>query len=273
MARYVVIDNDPSDANLVVSPNIPDEPRTYSEAIKSPDVDKWKKAMKAEMEAQKQRGTWQLVSRSTNHKVIGSRWIFKQKIDLTGSSPKFKVRLVAQGFRITKGADFEESFALVVQPSTIRMLIAMAAKLKLDIYHYDILVKAAYLHAQLNETVCMEQPERFMEYLDHPRVCLLQRALYRLPQAGRAWHEALNNILQQTGFQKMLMDPCVYSYRKNNKLVLMAIYVDDFLVFTDDNSILENIMIEVSKKLDIVNLGPVKRILGIHITIDSNRVY
>ena len=54
------------------------EPRTISEALQD---DGWYNAMKEEMEHIEKNKTWTLVPRPTNKNVIGTKWVFKNKLD------------------------------------------------------------------------------------------------------------------------------------------------------------------------------------------------
>ena len=54
---------------------------------------------------------WELVPRPSNQSVIGTRWVFINKIDENGIIVRNKARLVAQGFNQEEMIDYEETFA------------------------------------------------------------------------------------------------------------------------------------------------------------------
>ncbi|CAM8891075.1 unnamed protein product [Rhodiola kirilowii] len=69
-----------------------------------------------EIESMHNTGTWKLVSKPENAKVIGSKWIFRIKESSTPTDPpRFKARLVAKGYNQREGIDYNEIFALVVK--------------------------------------------------------------------------------------------------------------------------------------------------------------
>ena len=61
-----------------------EEPLNYTEAVGSKDEAKWKAAMKEEMEAHKENGTWTLMPLPQGRVAIGSKWVFKQKTNRKG---------------------------------------------------------------------------------------------------------------------------------------------------------------------------------------------
>jgi hypothetical protein len=56
--------------------------------------------------------------------VIGTKWVFKNKLEEDGEVVRNKARLVAQGFSQVKGLDFGETFAPIARLEAIRILLA-----------------------------------------------------------------------------------------------------------------------------------------------------
>ncbi|GJS54935.1 DNA polymerase zeta catalytic subunit-like protein [Tanacetum coccineum] len=91
---------------------------------------------------------------------IGSKWVFKKKLNPDGSIYAFKARLVAKGYKQKEGIDYFDAYALVARISSIRTLISISAIKGLYIHQMD--VRTAFLNGYLNEEVYMEQPEGFV---------------------------------------------------------------------------------------------------------------
>ena len=72
---------------------------------------------------------------------------------------------------------------------TIRLVVALAAQRKWTIYQLG--VKSAFLHGELNEEVFMEQPCGYVQKGHEQKVYKLKKALYGLKQAPRAWYSRI----------------------------------------------------------------------------------
>nr|GEY12459.1 putative retrotransposon Ty1-copia subclass protein [Tanacetum cinerariifolium] len=109
------------------------EPNNYNVAILDPESNKWVDAMNAEMQFMKDNQVWCLVDLPPNCRTVGSKWIFKKKIDMDGIVHTYKAHLVANGYTQTYRVDYKETFLPVADIIAIRILIAIAA-----FYDYEI---------------------------------------------------------------------------------------------------------------------------------------
>ncbi|XP_059431574.1 uncharacterized mitochondrial protein AtMg00820-like [Corylus avellana] len=135
--------------------NIENEPSNIEEAMRSRDATFWKEAIDDEMESIMFINTWILVDSPSGSKPIGCKWIFKKKMKYDGSIDKYKVRLVAKGFRQSKGIDYFDTYASVARISSIRTLISLASISNLEIDQMD--VKTAFLNGYLDEELFEEK--------------------------------------------------------------------------------------------------------------------
>jgi len=125
-----------------------------------------------------------LVPRPNDKNVIGTKWIFKNKLNENGDVSTNKARLVCKVYAQQEGIDFEETFAPVASLEAIRMFLALSSFQKFKVFQMD--VKSTFLYGDLEEEVYIEQPDGFIlgNYLK--LVCRLKKALYGLKQAPRA---------------------------------------------------------------------------------------
>ena len=155
-----------------------EEPKTLREARKRPDAGKWLAAAQEEMGSLIEHETWSLTKLPTGRKIVGSKWVFKVKLDENGEAARYKCRLVAQGYTQAQGIDYHETFAPVARFGSIRTLLATAAQRGMHVHQMD--VHTAFLNGKLEEDIYMCQPEGFvMEGKEEP-VCHLHRSLYGL---------------------------------------------------------------------------------------------
>ncbi|GJY80658.1 retrovirus-related pol polyprotein from transposon TNT 1-94, partial [Tanacetum coccineum] len=136
--------------------------------IKALEEEGWIIAMQEEMNQFERNKVWTLVPKLHGKTIIGTKWIWKNKMDENEGVIKNKARLVAQGYNQQEGINYEETFAPVARLEAIRIFLAYAA--------YMVLC----------------------EFPNH--VCKLDKALYGLKQAPKAWYETLSKFLIQHKF-------------------------------------------------------------------------
>ena len=70
--------------------------------------------------------------------MIGTKWVFRNKLDENGQVTQNKVRLVCQGYAQIEGIDFEETFSLVARMEAIRTILAYAHSKWIKVYQMDV---------------------------------------------------------------------------------------------------------------------------------------
>lgn len=181
-----------------------------NEAFSGEDQCEWKNAVKEEFQAQIKNGTWKITDRPMDQHIIESRLVLTNKYDEHGNITRRKARLVAKGYSQRPGLDFNETFAPVVRLSSVRLLVALAAKYSLKIHQLDVIT--AFLNGELEENLYIDIPDKLEEMLQEMaaseinnknnsvdkkasimlneikqgnKVCEVTKALYGLKQAGR----------------------------------------------------------------------------------------
>ncbi|GJZ27676.1 retrovirus-related pol polyprotein from transposon TNT 1-94 [Tanacetum coccineum] len=158
------------------------EPKNVNEALTD---DSWIVVMQEELNQFIANDVWELVPQPRNMTIIGTKWVFRNKLDENGIVSRNKARLVAQGYNQQEGIDYDETYAPVARLESIRILLAYACALDFKLFQMD--VKSAFLNGFINEEVYVAQPPGFIDFekLDH--VYKLKKALYGLKQAPKAW--------------------------------------------------------------------------------------
>ena len=166
---------------------------------------------------------WELVPRPSNQSVIGTWWVFRNKIDENGIIVRNKARLVAQGFKQEKGINYEEIFAPVARLEAIRMLLAFSCFKDFILYQKD--VKSVFLNGFINDEVYVEQPLSF-ESFNFPNIVFkLKNALYGFKKTPRTWYEGLRKFILENGFKMGKIDTTLFTKTKENDMLLVQIYM------------------------------------------------
>ncbi|WVZ89890.1 hypothetical protein U9M48_036239 [Paspalum notatum var. saurae] len=159
---------------------------------------------------------WTLEAKPKATRVIGTKWVFRNKQDNEGNIVRNKARLVAKGNSQVVGIDFGETFA--------PFLLAYATHHDMKLYQMD--VKSVFLNGYINELVYVEQPPRFEDPNNPNHVYRLSKALYALKQAPRAWYERLRDFLIEKGFQIGRLDTTLFTKKSDNNLFVCQVYCE-----------------------------------------------
>ncbi|GJX34155.1 copia protein [Tanacetum coccineum] len=116
--------------------------------------------------------------------IIGTKWVFRNKLDENGVVSRNKARLVAQCYNQQEGVNYDETYALVTRLESIRILLAYDCALDFKLFQMD--VKSAFLNGFINEEVYVAQPPGFIDFEKPDHVYKLKKALYVLKQTPKA---------------------------------------------------------------------------------------
>nr|GEW03055.1 hypothetical protein [Tanacetum cinerariifolium] len=178
------------------------------------------------------------------HGAIGSKWVFMNKKDERGIVIRNKVKLVAQGHTQEEGIDNDKFFAPVARIKEIRLFLAYASFKDFMVYQMD--VKSVFLYGKIKEEVYVCQPLGF-EDPDFPdRVYKVEKALYGLHQAPKAWYETLLTYLLDNGFQRGKINKTLFIKRHKVKQKKDGIFISQ-----------DNYVAEILKKFKFIEVKTV----------------
>lgn len=255
--------------NLVMFASYED-PCSFEEAAVE---EKWRKAMDCEMESIEKNETWQLTPLPTGAKKIGVKWVFKTKLNENGEVDKYKARLVAKGYAQQHGIDYNEVFAPVARWDTIRTVLALAAQKGWSVYQLD--VKSAFLHGDLDEDVYVEQPLGYVRKGEEQKVYKLRKALYGLKQAPRAWYSKIEAYFLKEGFTRCNYEHTLFvkSEEGGKRLLIISLYVDDLIFTGNDACMFEKFKSSMKDEFEMTDLGKMKYFLGVEIMQKPEGIY
>jgi hypothetical protein len=243
-------------------------PRDWQEAKQYPE---WKAAMIEEMTSLDKNNTWVLTTLPPNKRVVGCKWVFTVKQNSEGKVERYKARLVAKGYSQAYGVDYNETFAPVAKMNTIRALISIAANNKWKLFQMD--VKNAFLHGDLQEEVYMDIPPGFNSRETEGKVCKLKKALYGLKQSPRAWFGRFRKEVCSMGYQQSNADHTLFFKHRGDKIVILIVYVDDIVITGNDDDGIAFLKRMLANSFEVKDLGFLHYFLGIEVAYGSQGIY
>ncbi|GJV30421.1 ribonuclease H-like domain-containing protein [Tanacetum coccineum] len=236
------------------------EPKKVTQAL---DDESWVEAMQEELLQFKLLNVWTLVDLPYGKKAIGTKWVFRNKKDQRGIVVRNKARLVAQGHRQEEGIDYDEVFAPVARIEAIRLFLAFASFMDFTVYQMD--VKSAFLYGTIEEEVYVSQPPGFVDPEFPNRVYKVEKALYGLHQAPRAWYETLSNYLLENGFRRGTIDKTLFIKEIKNDILLVQVYVDDIIFGSTKKSLSTEFEQLMHKRFQMSSIGELTFFLGLQV--------
>ncbi|GJY39629.1 putative ribonuclease H-like domain-containing protein [Tanacetum coccineum] len=187
--------------------------------------------------------------------------VYRNKKDERGIVDRNKARLVAQGHTQEEGIDYDEVFAPVARIEAIRLFFAYASYM--DFVVYEMVVKSEFLYDTIEEEIYVCQPLGFEdpEFLD--KVYKIEKDLYGLHQAPRAWYETLSTYLLENGFIRGIIDKTLFIKKDKGDILLVQVYVDDIIFGSTKKSLCVEFESLMHKKFQMSSIGELTFFLGL----------
>ncbi|GJW26112.1 putative ribonuclease H-like domain-containing protein [Tanacetum coccineum] len=245
-----------------------EEPKKIAEALQD---DSWVQAMQEELLQFKLQQVWVLVDLPHGMKVIGTKWVYRNKRDERGVVVRNKARLVAQGYTQEEGIDYDEVFAPVARIEAIRLFLAFASFMGFIVYQMD--VKSAFLYGTIDEEVYVSQPPGFVDP-DHPnKVYKVVKALYGLHQAPRAWYATLSTFLEKHGYKRGTIDKTLFIRRNKKDIMLVQVYVDDIIFGSTNKSWCDEFEALMQSRFQMSSMGELTFFLGLQVKQNKGGIF
>lgn len=97
----------------------------------------------------------------------------------------------------------------------------------------------------------MKQPEGFEIEGHKNKVLTLNKAVHGLKQSSRVWYKEVEIVLNELGYKTSKHEPCVFMKCWDNLYTIIALYVDDYLVFSNDKTESKTVKQTLSSRLKI----------------------
>ncbi|GJV79113.1 putative ribonuclease H-like domain-containing protein [Tanacetum coccineum] len=104
----------------------------------------------------------------------------------------------------------------------------------------------------IEEEVYVSQPSGFVDPEFPEKVYKVEKALYGLHQAPRAWYETLSTYLLDNGFYRGQIDKTLFIKRVKDDILLVQVYVDDIILGSTKKYLCTDFGINAQKVPDCV---------------------
>ncbi|GKE06237.1 putative ribonuclease H-like domain-containing protein [Tanacetum coccineum] len=197
--------------------------------------------------------------------------VYKNKKDERGIVIKNKTRLVDQGYTQEKGIDYDEVFPPVARIEAVRLFLSCASFKDFMVYQMD--VKSAFLYGKIEEEVYVFQPPGFEDPNFPDRVYKVEKVLYGLHQAPRAWYETLSTYLLDNGFQRGKIDKTLFIRRVKSNIVLVQVYVNDIIFGSTKKSLCIEFEKMMHNKFQMSSMGELIFYLGLQVKQKEDGIF
>ncbi|XP_076958328.1 uncharacterized protein LOC143634025 [Bidens hawaiensis] len=134
-------------------------------------------------------------------------------------------------------------------------------------------VKSVFLNEKLSEEVFVGQPPGFVDPIHKDKVYLLDKALYGLHQAPRAWYETLSQHLLANCFVRGNVDCTLFTKKVDGHLLIVQVYVDDNIFWSTNNNLCKIFEEVMKSKFEMRAMGELKFFLGLQVEQLSDSIF
>ncbi|GKB46471.1 putative ribonuclease H-like domain-containing protein, partial [Tanacetum coccineum] len=179
--------------------------------------------------------------------------------------------MVAQGYTQEEGIDYDEVFAPVARIEAIRLFLSYASFMRFIVYQMD--VKSDFLYGTIEEEVYVCQPPGFEDPQFPDKVYKVEKTLYGLHQAPRAWYETLSTYLIENGFRRGTIDKTLFIKKDKGDILLLQVYVDDIIFGSTNKSLCDEFEQMMHKKFQMSSMGELTFFLGLQVQQKKDRIF
>ncbi|GJY62221.1 putative ribonuclease H-like domain-containing protein [Tanacetum coccineum] len=227
--------------------------------------------MQQELLKFKIQNVWVLVDCSKGVRPIGTKWVLKNKRDERGIVIRNKAIQVVQGHSQEEGINYEEVFASVARIEAIRLFLAYASYMGFTVYQMD--VKSAFLYGTIDKEVYVMQPLGFQDPQFPNRVYKVEKAMYGLHKAPRAWYGTLSKYLLDNGFQRGTIDQTLFIKKHKGEFLLVQVYVDDIIFGSSNPKLCREFEALMHDKFKMSAMGELSFFLGLQVLQKKDGIF
>ncbi|GJW37465.1 retrovirus-related pol polyprotein from transposon TNT 1-94, partial [Tanacetum coccineum] len=206
---------------------------------------------------------WDLVPLPKNQSIIGTKWVYWNKLDENGIVSRNKARLVAQGYNQQEGIDYDETYAPVARLEFVRILLVIACANDFKLYQMD--VKSVFLNGFINEEVYVAQPLGFIDFEKSNYVYKFKKALDGLKKAPKSWYHRLKAFLLKYEYSMGMVDNTLSTKKSKSHLIIVQIYGYDIIYGSTCQNLCDDFVKIMHDEFEISIMGELNFFLGLEI--------
>nr|GEZ19685.1 putative ribonuclease H-like domain-containing protein [Tanacetum cinerariifolium] len=134
-------------------------------------------------------------------------------------------------------------------------------------------VKGTFLYGTIDEEVYVLQPLRFQDPEFLAKVYKVEKAIYGLHQAPRAWYGTLSKYLLMNGFQRGIIDQTLFIKRQREYFILVQIYVDDIIFGSSNPQLCREFDALMHEKFQMSAMGELNFFLGLQVLQKEDGIF
>nr|GFB79588.1 hypothetical protein [Tanacetum cinerariifolium] len=134
-------------------------------------------------------------------------------------------------------------------------------------------VKSAFLYGTIDEEVYVMQPPRFHDPVYRAKVYKVEKAMYGLHQAPRAWYGTPSKYLLKNGFQRGTIDQTLFIRRQREDFILIQVYVDDIIFGSSNPQLCREFEALMHEKFQMSVMGELNFFLGLQVLQKEDGIF
>nr|GEZ29823.1 ribonuclease H-like domain, reverse transcriptase, RNA-dependent DNA polymerase [Tanacetum cinerariifolium] len=141
------------------------------------------------------------------------------------------------------------------------------------IYCLSMDVKNAFLYGIIEEEVYVGQPPVFIDPQFLNKVYKVEKALYGLHQAPKAWYENVSTFLLQNRYRRETIDKTLFIKKDKGDIILMQVYVDDIIFGSTKKSLCDEFEALMHKRFQMSSIGELTFFLGMQVKQSEEGIF
>nr|GFB84227.1 uncharacterized mitochondrial protein AtMg00810-like [Tanacetum cinerariifolium] len=134
-------------------------------------------------------------------------------------------------------------------------------------------VKGAFLYGTIDEEVYVMQPPGFQDPKFLAKVYKVEKAMYGLHQAPRAWYGTLSKYLLMNGFQSGTIDQTLFIKRQREDFILVQVDMDGIIFGSSNPQLCREFEALMHEKFQMSAMGELNFFFGLQVLQKEDGIF